>query len=75
MSFGSPTPIEVDVQGPNMPANRAHAAKIFAEVEKIPELRDLQYVQPLDYPTLDVTWTATAPASSASPWRMWRGRW
>jgi len=55
MSFGSPTPIEVDVQGPNMPANRAHAAKVYAELEKVTELRDLEYVQALDYPTLDVT--------------------
>ena len=54
MSFGSPTPIEVDVQGPNISANQAHAARIFAEMQKIPELRDLQYIQPLDYPTLDV---------------------
>jgi multidrug efflux pump subunit AcrB len=54
MSFGSPTPIEVDVQGPNMPANQAHAARIYAEMQKIPELRDLEYVQALDYPTLDV---------------------
>ncbi len=55
MSFGSPTPVEVDIQGPSMPANRGHAAKIFAELQKIPELRDLQYIQALDYPTLDVT--------------------
>jgi multidrug efflux pump subunit AcrB len=55
MSFGSPTPIEVDVQGPAMPADRTHAAKIFAELQKIPELRDLQYIQALDYPTLEVT--------------------
>ncbi len=54
MSFGSPTPIEVDVQGPNQPANRAHAARVFAELGRLPELRDLQYAQPLDYPTLDV---------------------
>jgi len=54
MSFGSPTPIEVDVQGPNMPANLAHAAKVYAEMQKIPELRDLQYIQSLEYPTLDV---------------------
>ncbi len=50
MSFGSPTPIKVDVQGPNQPANRAHAARIFAELGKLPELRDLEYAQPLDYP-------------------------
>ena len=54
MSFGSPTPIEVDVQGPNMSANQTHAARIYAEMQKIPEFRDLQYIQPLDYPTLDV---------------------
>ncbi len=55
MSFGSPTPIEIDIQGPNMAANRAHAGKVFAELQKIPELRDLEYVQALDYPTLEVT--------------------
>ena len=54
MSFGSPTPIEVDVQGPNLAASRAHAAKVLAELGKIPALRDLQYAQPLDYPTIDV---------------------
>jgi multidrug efflux pump subunit AcrB len=54
MSFGSPTPIEVAVQGPNLAQNRAHAAKIQAELAKLPFLRDLQYAQALDYPTLDV---------------------
>jgi multidrug efflux pump subunit AcrB len=54
MSFGSPTPIEVAVQGPNMGANRAHAAKIETELRKITALRDLAYSQPLDYPTVDV---------------------
>ncbi len=55
MSFGSATPIEIDVQGPNMPANRAHAARVFAELQKSAHLRDLEYMQALDYPTLDVT--------------------
>jgi len=55
MSFGSPTPIEVAVQGPSLPANRAHAAKVHAELAKIPALRDLQMAQPLDYPSLDIT--------------------
>jgi multidrug efflux pump subunit AcrB len=54
MSFGSPTPVEVAVQGPSLPANRAHAAKIHAELKKIAALRDLQYAQPLDYPTVEV---------------------
>src|SRR5688572_13579052 len=54
MSFGSPTPIEVAVQGPSLPANLQHAAKVQAELAKIPGLRDLQQAQPLDYPTLDI---------------------
>ncbi len=54
LAFGSPTPVEVAVQGPAMPANRAHAAKIYAELAKMADLRDLQYKQALDYPTLDV---------------------
>jgi multidrug efflux pump subunit AcrB len=55
MSFGSPTPIEVDVQGPDLAANRDFAQKVQRELAKIPALRDLQYAQPLDYPSLNVT--------------------
>ena len=55
MSFGSPTPIEVAVQGPSLPANRSFAEKLRLELEKVPSLRDLQYTQPLDYPTVQVT--------------------
>ncbi len=54
MSFGSPTPIDVAVQGPNLQANRAFSEKVRAELAKIPSLRDLQPGQPLDYPTIDV---------------------
>jgi len=54
MSFGSPTSIEVAVQGPNLAHNRAHAARIHAELVKLPFLRDLQYAQALDYPTVEV---------------------
>ena len=54
MSFGSPTPIEVAVQGPALPATRAFAEKIRVELLKIDTLRDLQYAQPLDYPSLQV---------------------
>jgi len=54
MSFGSPTPIEVAVQGPNLAANREYAEKVRLELAKLETLRDLQYAQPLDYPTVDV---------------------
>lgn len=55
MSFGSPTPVEVQVSGPKLSDNRAHAAKVFAQLRAVPSLRDLQYGQSLDYPTVEVT--------------------
>jgi multidrug efflux pump subunit AcrB len=54
MSFGSPTPIEVAVQSPNVDLSRAFAAKVQKELAKLSYLRDLQYAQPVDYPTLDI---------------------
>src|SRR5205823_11574369 len=54
MSFGSPTPIEVAVQGPSLEANREFAEKVRREMAKIPAFRDLEYGQPLDYPTVQV---------------------
>jgi multidrug efflux pump subunit AcrB len=55
MSFGAAAPIEVAVQGPNLAASRAHAEKVKTELAKLPFLRDLQFVQPLDYPTYEIT--------------------
>src|SRR6266702_6401878 len=55
MSFGSATPIEVALQGPSLADNRAFAEKVRAELAKISNLRDLQYGQPFNYPTVQVT--------------------
>jgi multidrug efflux pump subunit AcrB len=54
MSFGSPTPIEVRVVGTDLGRVRAHATKVAAEMKKIPFLRDVQFQQTLDYPTVAV---------------------
>src|SRR6266567_3388398 len=54
MSFGSPTPIEVALQGPSLADNRAFAEKVRVELAKISNLRDLQYGQPFNYPTVQV---------------------
>jgi multidrug efflux pump subunit AcrB len=54
MNFGAPTPIEVSVSGPNLAANRAFADKLLVEMKKIAALRDLQFDQSLDYPTVDI---------------------
>src|SRR5438552_3841976 len=54
MSFGSPTPIEVAVQGPSLAVTRGFAEKLHGELAKVASLRDLQYAQPLDYPSLQI---------------------
>lgn len=54
MSFGSPTPIEIAVQGPDLAANQAFAQKIHAKLQPLKFLRDVQYAQPMDYPTMDI---------------------
>jgi len=54
MSLGSPTPIEIAVSGQNLAADLAFAEKIKARLGQIPSLRDLQFGQALDYPTVDV---------------------
>src|SRR5258708_1686666 len=54
MNFGAPTPIEIAVNGPNLQDNRAYAEKLRAELSKIASLRDLQFEQPLDYPSVEV---------------------
>ncbi len=54
MGFGSPTPVEVAIQGTNLQDNYAYAQKVQAEIAKLPFLRDLQFAQELNYPTLDI---------------------
>ncbi|HYL61062.1 MAG TPA: efflux RND transporter permease subunit [Candidatus Methylomirabilis sp.] len=54
MNFGAPTPVEVAVIGPSLPASRTYADRLQMEMGKIPELRDLKYELPLDYPSVDV---------------------
>ncbi len=54
MSFGSPTPIEIAVSSPSLPDSRAFAEKVRTELAKIPALRDIQYGQSMDYPTIEI---------------------
>ncbi|MCX6903664.1 MAG: efflux RND transporter permease subunit, partial [Verrucomicrobia bacterium] len=55
MSLGSSTPIEIAISGQNLAADRAFAEEVKAGLGRIPFLRDLQFGQALDYPTVDVT--------------------
>ena len=54
MSFGAQTPIEIAVQGQSLAVSKEFADKLRERLAKIPSLRDLQFAQVLDYPTLDV---------------------
>jgi multidrug efflux pump subunit AcrB len=54
MNFGAPTPVEVSVRGLDLSTDRNFASRIIAEMKGISGLRDLQYGEPLDYPTVNV---------------------
>ena len=54
MNFGTSTPVEVAIMGPDFAASRTFARKIREELARIPALRDLQYGQALDYPAIQV---------------------
>jgi multidrug efflux pump subunit AcrB len=54
MSMGSSTPIEVAVTGPNLADDRAFADKVRNALRRMPQLRDVEFGQTLDYPTVDV---------------------
>ena len=54
MSFGSLTPITVRVVGTDLKLVRQHAEKIAGAMRRIPFLRDVQFEQTLDYPTVEL---------------------
>ena len=54
MSFGSSTPIAVRIVGTDLSLVRQHAEKIAANMRRIPFLRDVGFVQQLDYPTVEL---------------------
>jgi multidrug efflux pump subunit AcrB len=54
MGFGSPTPVEVAVMGTNLQNNYAYAQRVQHELSKLSFLRDLQFAQELNYPTMDI---------------------
>jgi len=77
MSFGSPTPIEVAVSGPNLAVSKGYAEKILERLQKLPFLRDVQLAQTLDFPTVDVNINRCASRARSFPpcppcWPAWR---
>jgi multidrug efflux pump subunit AcrB len=54
MDFGAPTPIEVAFHGPDLASDHAYAERVRAQLSANAYLRDLQYGEPLAYPSIDV---------------------
>lgn len=54
MALGSPTPIEVAISGKDFAASRAHAELLKGKLATLKDLRDVQFSQTLDYPSVDV---------------------
>ena len=54
MSFGALTPIAVRVVGTDLREVRKHAEKIVENMKRIEFLRDIQFEQQLDYPSVEV---------------------
>jgi len=54
MSFGSPTPVEVAIQGASLADDYAFAQKVRDQMGKLDFLRAVQFAQAGDFPTLDI---------------------
>jgi multidrug efflux pump subunit AcrB len=54
MSFGATTPIEVAIGGADLTVSKAHAEKILAEMKKVPQLRDVQIAQEMEFPSVKI---------------------
>lgn len=54
MSQGSPTPIEIAVTGFDLKTDREYAEKLKAAISDLPFLRDLQFGQPYEYPSIEI---------------------
>ena len=54
MSLGTGTPIEVAVSGKDFAATRSHANRLLERLRQLPELRDVNIAQSLDYPSMNV---------------------
>ncbi len=55
LNFGLPAPIDIQIAGRNVEANRAFASALFQKVNRVAGIADLRIQQPSDQPTLDVT--------------------
>ncbi len=54
LNFGLPSPLDVQVIGYNVDANRKYAAALLARLKQVPGAVDMRIQQAFDYPQIDV---------------------
>jgi multidrug efflux pump subunit AcrB len=54
LNFGLPAPVDVQIEGADIQANRQVADRILSQLRKVPGLVDLRVQQPFDYPNFTV---------------------
>lgn len=64
LDFGLPAPIDVQVDGQNLQANRKVADQILAEIRRVPGIVDSRIQQPFDQPRLHIDVDRTKASSA-----------
>src|SRR5262249_27086250 len=54
LNFGLPSPIDIQVIGRNIDANRAYALKLLDQLKQVTGIADLRIHQPFDQPKFDL---------------------
>ena len=54
LNFGAPAPIDLQVVGSDLPADRRYAEELLARIQRIPGVADARIQQAFQEPTLDV---------------------
>ncbi|HKF47780.1 MAG TPA: efflux RND transporter permease subunit [Terracidiphilus sp.] len=63
LNFGLAAPIDIQIIGPNLYANRALAERMLNEVRQVPGAADARIQQPFDYPLMQVDVDRTRAAA------------
>jgi multidrug efflux pump subunit AcrB len=64
LNFGLPAPIDVQIEGADIDGNRAVAAQMLQEIERVPGVADARIQQAFDYPAFDVNVDRTKAAQA-----------
>jgi multidrug efflux pump subunit AcrB len=62
LNFGLPSPVDVQVAGPNLRANLAYASKLLRRIRKVTGVADARIQQAANYPQFDVNVNRTLAA-------------